>query len=60
MGASVAVLSPERIREVAATYGATHAIVPTPAAWQSELPFERVYANAGYAVYRITGSPVTP
>lgn len=60
MGASVAVLSPERIREVAATYGATHAIVPTPAPWQPELPFERVYANAGYAVYRIERRPVTP
>jgi hypothetical protein len=59
MGASVAALGPERIREVAAAYGATHAIVPTPAAWQPELPFERVYANAGYAVYRIEGSPVT-
>jgi len=53
MGASVAALGPERMREVAAAYGATHAIVPRPAAWQPELPFERVYANAGYAVYRI-------
>jgi len=59
MGASVAALGSERMREVAAAYGATHAIVPTPAAWQPELPFERVYANAGYAVYRIEGSPVT-
>ncbi len=60
MGASVAAIGPERIREVAATYGATHAIVPMPAAWQPELPFERVYANAGFAVYRIDRRPVAP
>lgn len=53
MGASVAALGPERMREVAATYGATHAIVPVLPPWQPELPFERVYANAVYAVYRV-------
>jgi hypothetical protein len=53
MGSSVTALGPERIRDVAATYGATHAIVPVPFAWQPDLPFDRVYANAGYVVYRI-------
>jgi hypothetical protein len=53
MGASVAALGPEKIREVARTYGATHAIVPVGPAWQPELPFDRVYANAGYAVYAL-------
>ena len=51
--ASVAALGPEKIREVARSYGATHAIVPVGPAWQPELPFDRVYANAGYAVYRV-------
>lgn len=53
LGASVAAIGPEKIREVARTYGATHAIVPVGPAWQAELPFDRVYANAGYAVYRV-------
>jgi hypothetical protein len=53
MASSVTALGPERIRDVAATYGATHAIVPVPFAWQPDLPFDRVYANAGYVVYRI-------
>jgi hypothetical protein len=59
MGSSVTALGPERIREVAASYGATHAIVPVPFAWQPDLPFDRVYANAGYVVYRIDRRPVT-
>jgi hypothetical protein len=53
MGASVAAIGPEKIREVARRYGATHAIVPVGSAWQAELPFDRVYANAGYAVYAL-------
>jgi hypothetical protein len=60
MGSSVTALGPERIREVAATYGASHAIVPVPFAWQPDLPFDRVYANDGYVVYRIDRRPVTP
>ena len=53
MGASVAAIGPEKIREVARTYGATHAIVPVGPVWQAALPFDRVYANVGYVVYAL-------
>jgi hypothetical protein len=51
---STAALGAERMRFVAETYGATHAIVPLDLPAAADLPFERLHANKGYAVLRLT------
>jgi hypothetical protein len=50
---STAALGPERMRTVAVRYGADHAIVPLDTPGLADLPWPRLHANAGYAVYRI-------
>jgi hypothetical protein len=55
---STADLGVERLREVAARYGADHAIVPIDACGAESLPFERPYENAAYAVVRIGAGDV--
>jgi len=54
MERSTAALGAERLRLVADRYGADYAIVPVDVKGLDELPFERLHANRGYAVYRIT------
>jgi hypothetical protein len=51
---STATLGVDRIREVAARYGATFAIVPLDTPNIDELPCQRVYANARYAIFDLT------
>lgn len=51
---STAALGAERVRRVADAYGATHAVVPLDLPSAADLPFERIYANKGYAVLRLT------
>jgi len=53
MERSTAVLGAGRMRLVADRYGADHAIVPADLPMLAELPFERLYANRGYAIYRL-------
>jgi len=53
MERSTAALGADRMRRVAETYGATHAIVPLDLA--AALPFERLHANRGYAILRLAG-----
>jgi hypothetical protein len=53
MERSTAALGTERLQRVAEEYGATHAIVPVDVPGLDALPFERVHANRGYAVYRL-------
>ena len=58
MERSTAALGAERLRRVAEQYDATHVIIPldTPSldrASVDTLPFERLHANRGYAVYRL-------
>jgi len=50
MERSTAQLGAERLREVAARYGARFAIVPADVAGLAELPFAVVHVNAGYVV----------
>lgn len=59
MERSTAALGPDRLREVAERYGADHAIVPADLPTLGELPFERLYANRGYAVYRLAAPATT-
>ena len=53
MERSTAALGAARMREVADRYAADHAIVPRDVAGIDALPFERLYANEGYAVFRL-------
>lgn len=53
MEQSTAALGPDRVRRVAARYGATHAIVPLDAPRLAEMPGERLHDNGIYAVYRL-------
>jgi hypothetical protein len=56
MERSTAALGFERLRAVADRYGADHAIVPADLPALAELPCERLYANRGYAVYRLVAA----
>jgi hypothetical protein len=53
MERSTAALGPERLRKVAEKYAATHAIIPVDVPGVDALPFTRLYANRGYAVYQL-------
>lgn len=53
MERSTAALGAERLRRVADRYGADFAIVPLDVKGLADLPFERLHANRGYAVYRL-------
>ena len=53
MARSTAALGAARMRDVADRYGADHAIVPLDVTGLDTLPFERLHANQGYAVYRL-------
>ena len=58
MERSTAALGAERLRRVAEQYDATHVIIPLDTssldrASVDTLPFERLHANRGYAVYRL-------
>ena len=53
MERSTAALGPERLRRAAEQYGATYAIIPLDVQGVESLPFERLHANRGYAVYRL-------
>jgi hypothetical protein len=50
---STAVIGAERMRQLAETYGADHAIVPLDLRCVADLPFERLHANDAFAVYRL-------
>lgn len=50
---STASLGVDRLRDVAARYGATHAIVPLDAPDIEDLPLERIHANDRYAVIKL-------
>lgn len=54
MERSTAALGEQRLREVAARYGAGVVIVPLDSPRLAELPFERLHANDRYAVLRLT------
>ena len=56
---STAAFGAERLVEVAARYGADHVIVPTGLVCAAPLPFERLFANAAYEVYRLPPADVT-
>ena len=60
MERSTAALGAARMRDVADRYGADHAIVPLDVAGLDALPFERLHANARYAVYRLAPPPESP
>jgi len=53
MERSTAALGPERLKTVAEKYGATHAIIPLDVPGIDTLPFTRLHANRGYAVYQL-------
>jgi len=53
MERSTAALGPERLKMVAEKYGATHAIIPLDVPGIDTLPFTRLHANRGYAVYQL-------
>lgn len=53
MERSTAALGPERLRRAAEQYGATHAVIPLDVPGVDSLPFQRLHANRGYAVYRL-------
>jgi hypothetical protein len=53
MERSTAALGAERLTTVAEKYDATHAIIPVDVPGVDTLPFERLHANRGYAVYRL-------
>jgi hypothetical protein len=57
MERSTAALGAQRLRLVADRYEATYAIVPLDVKGIADLPFERLHANRGYAVYRLTPKP---
>lgn len=50
---STAAIGAERMRAIAAKYGADHAIVPLDMRCVDALPFERLHANEAFAVYRL-------
>lgn len=55
---STAVFGPERVHEVAERYEADFMIVPVdPTGNREAMPFDKVYANAGYEVYRVRKGP---
>ena len=56
---STAAFGATRLLEVAARYGADHVIVPTAMTCAEPLPFERLFANAAYEVYRLPPAGVT-
>ena len=60
MERSTAALGAARMRDVADRYAADHAIVPLDGAGLDALPFERLHANARYAVYRLAPPPESP
>lgn len=60
MERSTASLGSDRLRAVATRYGADHLIVPIDAPLIEAIPGERLYANSGYAVYRLTLSGPPP
>jgi hypothetical protein len=53
MERSTAALGPDRLRRAAEQYDATHVIIPLDTPGVDTLPFERLHANRGYAVYRL-------
>jgi hypothetical protein len=53
MERSTAALGPDGQRRAAEQYDATHAIIPLDVPGVDTLPFERIHANRGYAVYRL-------
>ncbi len=53
MERSTAALGADRLTTVAEKYDATHAIIPVDVPGVDTLPFERLHANHGYAVYRL-------
>jgi len=57
MERSTVSLGPDRLRSVAARYGADHLIAPVDAPFIDDVPGERLYANQAYAVYRLTAVP---
>ncbi len=57
MERSTAALGADRMREVADRYAADHAIVPLDVAGVDALPFERLYSNSAYGVFRLDPSP---
>ena len=57
---STAALGAERMRKVAERYAADHAIVPLDVAGIDALPFERLYANEAYGVFRLAAPPESP
>jgi hypothetical protein len=54
MERSTVSLGPDRLREVAERYAADHVIVPLDAPLIETIPGERLHANEGYAVYRLS------
>lgn len=60
MKLSTAALGAERMRLVSERYGADHVIVPLGVPEIDDLPFERLHANAAYAVYRLRPPTSTP
>jgi hypothetical protein len=60
MERSTAALGADRMREVAERYAADHAIVPLDVAGVENLPFERLYANGTYGVFRLDSTPEGP
>lgn len=60
MERSTAALGADRMRDMADRYGADHAIVPLDVAGVASFPFPRLYANRGYAVYRLAPPPESP
>ena len=60
MERSTAALGAGRMREVADRYAADHAIVPLDVAGVDALPFERLYANGAYGVFRLVAPPEAP
>jgi len=60
MERSTAALGAGRMREVAARYAADHAIVPLAAVEAAALPFERLYANGTYGVFRLAPATEAP
>jgi hypothetical protein len=57
MERSTAALGADRMREVAGRYAADHAIVPLDVAGIDALPFERLYSNGTYGVFRLVPPP---
>lgn len=54
---STAALGAERMRAVAARYGADHAIVPLDVDDVDSLPFRRLHANDRYVVFSLVAEP---